>query len=133
MDTTAAETGWFSEDAATFGDRLAGAREAAGHSQAELAGQLGVKAVTVEAWENDIKEPRANRVQMLAGLLGVSLRWLLTGAGEGPDAPTEVDAIDADVEMLLSEIRKVRADMAKSSEKLGQLEKRLRGLLRANV
>ncbi|MEZ5913851.1 MAG: helix-turn-helix transcriptional regulator, partial [Paracoccaceae bacterium] len=41
---TAAESAenWYSEEAATFGDRLAAAREAAGLSQAELAQRLGV-------------------------------------------------------------------------------------------
>lgn len=127
------DTGWFSEDAATFGDRLAGAREAAGLSQADLSEQLGVKEATIDAWENDIKEPRANRVQMLSGLLGVSLRWLLTGVGDGPDAPQDVDAMDADVEKILADMRKVRVDMAKNAVKLGQLEKRLRGILRGTA
>lgn len=131
MTTTSGENGWFSQEAATFGDRLAGAREAAGLQADELAQQLGVKTVTLDAWENDLKEPRANRVQMLAGLLGVSLRWLLTGVGDGPDAPTDIDVTDADVEKILSEMRAVRVEMANNAVKLGQLEKRLRGLLRA--
>lgn len=131
MTTTSGENGWFSQEAATFGDRLAGAREAAALQSHELAQQLGVKTETLDAWENDLKEPRANRVQMLSGLLGVSLRWLLTGGGDGPDAPSDLNAADADVEKLLAEMRAVRVDMAKNAVKLGQLEKRLRGLLRA--
>ena len=84
------DTNWFSDEAATFGDRLAGAREAAGHTQDTLAKQLGVEVTSVDAWENDLREPRANRLQMLSGMLGVSLVWLLTGEGEGPEEPTEV-------------------------------------------
>ena len=38
---------WYAEDAATFGDRLAAARETAGLSQAELAERLGVKTNTI--------------------------------------------------------------------------------------
>lgn len=130
MSITTEQSGWFSEEAATFGDRLAGAREAAGLEPSELAEKLGVKLAVVEAWENDLKEPRANRVQMLAGLLGVSLRWMLTGIGDGPDAPDDLDASDADIDKILSEMRSIRVDMAQNAVKLGQLEKRLRGILR---
>ena len=34
---------WYSEDAATFGDRVAGAREQAGMTQKQLAKRLGVR------------------------------------------------------------------------------------------
>jgi ribosome-binding protein aMBF1 (putative translation factor) len=68
--------GWYDADTTTFGDRMTGAREAAGLSQAELAKRLGVKVKTIRAWENDRSEPRANRLQMLAGILGVSIMWL---------------------------------------------------------
>ncbi|MDO6589146.1 transcriptional regulator [Loktanella sp. D2R18] len=117
---------WFGEEAATFGDRLAGAREAAGLKQKTLASRLGVKTSVIEGWENDTKEPRANRLQMLSGLLGVSLSWLLTGEGEGPDAPEDATLISSDLIDLLSEIRLLRSQMSQSAKKLGQLEKRLR-------
>ena len=120
---------WYGDDAATLGDRLLAARNAAGLTQVALATQLGVKVVTLDAWENDWKEPRANRVQMLTGLLGVSLRWLLTGVGEGPDNPEEATEIPSDINGMLSEMRKLRAQIAKSSVKLGELEKRLRKAL----
>ena len=117
---------WYGEDAATLGDRLAAAREAAGLSPAQLAKQLGVKPETLEMWENDWKEPRANRLQMLTGLLGVSLRWLLTGVGEGPDNPEGGQDVPQDVLDMLSEMRALRTQIARSSVRLGELEKRLR-------
>lgn len=126
--STDSENNWFSADATTFGDRLAGAREAAGLSQEALAKKIGVKMVTIEAWENDLKEPRANRLQMLSGMLGVSLRWLLSGIGIGPDEPT--DMVPSETDHILSEIRKVRIDMAQSANTLGQLEKQLRAALK---
>lgn len=127
------ETGWYSEDAATFGDRLAGARDAAGLTQEALAAKIGVKPSVISGWENDIKEPRANRLQMLSGILGVSLSWLLTGQGEGPDGPDEDAPMSADVADLLAELRALRAQMVRSGEKLGQLEKRLRKALKEQV
>ena len=119
-------TDWFSEEAATFGDRLAGAREAAGLTQKSLAGRLGVKPSVISGWENDTKEPRANRLQMLSGLLGVSLSWLLTGEGEGPENPEDGQIISSDLVDLLAEMRLLRSQIAESGKKLGQLEKRLR-------
>lgn len=130
MTTSLQDTGWFSEDAATFGDRLAGARDAAGLSQAALAKQLGVKLSTMDAWENDVKEPRANRLQMLSGMLGVSLVWLLTGEGEGPEEPTALLTDDADIATILGHMRRLRVEMAKSAQDMGRLEKQLRLMLR---
>ena len=121
---------WFSEEIATFGDRLAGAREAAGLEQSDLAAKLGVKRQVIESWENDIKEPRANRLQMMAGLLGVSITWLLTGDGEGPTAPDDDGYLEPDVTDLLTELRGLRGEMKQSAEKLGRLEKRLRKVLK---
>ena len=41
---------WFSEDNATFGDRVAAAREALGLTQSQLASRLGVRLGTVQNW-----------------------------------------------------------------------------------
>jgi len=123
------ENNWYSDDAATLGDRLVAARTASGLTQEALATKLGVKLVTLDAWENDWKEPRANRLQMLTGMLGVSLGWLLTGVGEGPDNPEDMTEIPSDVNDMLAEMRRLRAQIARSSVKLGELEKRLRKAL----
>jgi transcriptional regulator with XRE-family HTH domain len=127
---TVTDADWFSEEAATFGDRLAGAREAAGMSQEAIANKLGVKLTTVSNWENDIKEPRANRLQMVSGLLGVSLSWLLTGEGDGPEAPIDEMPLTIDLLDLMAEMRVLRTQIAQSGEKLGQIEKRLRAALK---
>ncbi|CUH59620.1 XRE family transcriptional regulator [Thalassobacter stenotrophicus] len=124
-----AETNWYSEANATFGDRLAAARDAAGMNQAELAKRLGVKVKTLRGWENDLAEPRANRLQMLAGLLNVSIVWLLTGEGDGVDAPVEAADPNSDSRNLLLEIRQLRTEASSLADRLGHVEKRLRVLL----
>jgi transcriptional regulator with XRE-family HTH domain len=124
---------WFSADAATFGDRLAGAREAAGIKQTDLAKRLGVKVKTLRAWEEDLSEPRANRLQMLAGILNVSLGWLLTGEGEGLDGPVEHTEIPEEIESLLVEMRQMKAEMQRSAERVARLEKRMRKALEAQL
>lgn len=68
----------------TMGGRLLRARDATGLTIQELATRIGVKPSTVQAWENDRSQPRANRLQMIAGMLNVSLSWLLHGVGTGP-------------------------------------------------
>lgn len=117
---------WFSDEKATFGDRLAGAREAAGLSQEDLARRLGVKVKTIHAWEDDLSEPRANRLQMLAGLLNVSLMWLLTGKGEGVAAPEEAPPVPEDIDALLTDLRLMRAEIGRMAERMGLMEKRLK-------
>jgi len=123
-----ADEAWFTPENSTFGDRLAGAREASGMTRAELAKRMGLKVGTIQKWEEDLAEPRANRLTMLAGLLGVSLRWLLTAEGEGVDAPGR-DESAGDYAQLLKEMRQVKSDLTRASERMGVLEKRLRRLL----
>ena len=122
-------SGWFSEESATFGDRLAGAREAAKMTQEDFARRLGVKLKTVAGWEDDLREPRANKLQMLAGMLNVSIMWLLTGRGEGLDAPVENTALDPSAEKLLADLRAARSEARELADRIGLMEKRLRKLL----
>ncbi|WP_299656571.1 helix-turn-helix domain-containing protein [uncultured Tateyamaria sp.] len=119
---------WYSADAATFGDRVAGAREQAGMSQKQLAKRLGVRLATLKSWEDDLSEPRANRLSMMAGLLNVSMMWLINGEGEGLDPPVD-DPASSDLREILTEVRDMRADMLSRAEQLGRLEKKLRAAM----
>lgn len=123
---------WFGAETATFGDRCAGAREALGLSQTDLARRLGIKVKTVRAWENDLTEPRANKLQMLSGVLGVSLMWLINGEGDGIEGPLpEEVGTTPDVAALLLEIRQVQTEVDRSADRLARIEKRLRSALQA--
>ena len=116
---------WYADEAATFGDRLAAAREGAGMEVADLAGRLGVRDTTVEAWEQDQADPRANRVQMLAGILNVSLIWLLSGKGPGVPAPAEGGSDLAD---LRAEVQTLRLSVLRTADRIARLD---RAILRA--
>jgi transcriptional regulator with XRE-family HTH domain len=124
------KTDWYGPDVATFGDRVAAAREHAGLTQKSLAKRLGVQTSTLRKWEDDMSEPRANRLSMLAGILGVSMMWLINGQGEGLDAPDDADSPATDSAELLRDMSALRHDMAKQGELLGKLEQRLRKVLR---
>lgn len=130
MSDTEMHDGWYSEDTATFGDRLAAAREQAGLDQAELAKRLGVKTSVIAGWEEDRKEPRANRLTMLAGILGISLSWLMTGVGDGPDGGDDALVMAPEVTDILAQIRTTRAEITQAAEKMARLEKMLRKALR---
>ena len=121
---------WYTDANATFGDRLSAAREARGVSRPTLARRLGVAHKTVENWEEDRSEPRANKLQMVAGLLDVSLPWLLTGQGQGVTArEPRVGRDEADG--LLDGLRTARAEMQRVADRIAVLEKRLRQALSA--
>ncbi|MGH1577521.1 helix-turn-helix domain-containing protein [Planktotalea sp.] len=122
---------WYGPDAATFGDRLAAARENAQMSQAQMARRLGVKSTTLRSWEQDLSEPRANRLSMMAGLLNVSMMWLINGEGEGLEAPIAEDApMDVGVAAILRDMRDLRVTMSQSADQLARLEKRLQSVLK---
>ncbi|WP_102107554.1 helix-turn-helix domain-containing protein [Oceaniglobus roseus] len=120
------EHNWYSNDTATFGDRLADAREHVGMSQEDLARRLGVKLKTLTAWENDMAEPRANKLSMLSGLLNVSLRWLMTGEGDGLPHPDDARTMPEDVNKILTELRQTQSDLVRMADRVGRLEKRLK-------
>jgi transcriptional regulator with XRE-family HTH domain len=122
---------YYSDQSATFGDRVAAARDAVGLSQAQLARRIGVKTQTIAAWESDRSEPRANRLQMLAALLNVSMVWLMTGEGDGVASPEEPEPSEAHLQALLTEVRETRMAQMRLAERLARLEKRLRAMAEA--
>ncbi len=109
---------WYGPDKATFGDRLAAARENSNLSQNDLAKRLGVKNSTIKSWENDNSEPRANRLSMLAGLLNVSITWLISAEGSGVEAPSKLDRSADSLQEIVKELRILRLNMIKSVERI---------------
>lgn len=114
--------------AETLGDRLRAARRAAGLSRGELADKLGLKARTVKGWERNELEPRPDKMTKLAGLLNVSLKWLLTGDDadrQGPTGGAHEPAVlpDSDgLQGLLAELRAIRTEQAVLADRLARLE-----------
>ena len=114
---------YYSERQATFGDRLFAARDAAGLSQKLLASKLGVKSKTVQAWESDSTEPRANKLQMVSALLNVSMVWLMSGLGSGITPPGELSSIsNNESNTILKELREVRVSSESLTKRIKWLE-----------
>ena len=80
----------------------------------------------MRGWEDDLSEPRANKLQMVAGILNVSLTWLLNGEGDGVAGPDDESHVPADMAGILTEMRDIRSRMGRLNDRLGLLEKRLR-------
>ena len=73
-----------------------------------------------------MSEPRANHLSMLAGIVNVSMMWLINGEGEGVEGPI-LDGTDSNkLADILTEFRVLRTEMHKKAEQLGRLEKRIR-------
>ena len=121
---------WYGPETATFGDRLSAAIEKSGMTQKLVAKRLGIKLVTLKSWEQDVSEPRANRLSMLAGLLGVSVMWLLHGEGDGVEHSDKETQVPQEINDLLFEIRAVQTELLSSADKLAKLEKQLRSRLK---
>ncbi len=116
---------YFNESVATFGDRLTAAREAKGLTVDGLAEKLGVDAREVEVWETDSDTPRANRTQMLAGLLNVSIVWLISGESNGSSHVADSFERPPGVNDALGEISQLKATLSGALDKLDRLDKRL--------
>lgn len=100
----------------TLGGRISLAREAARLTMAQAARRLGVQTSSWNAWECDRANPRSNRLAMMAGLLGVSPSWLLTGVGAGP-----VERSSNEVTELLRELRAASAEAVSSQQRVEAL------------
>ncbi len=105
-------------DIDTLGGRLSRARDAKSMSVREVAGRIGVKPQTVAAWESDRSEPRANRLVMLAGFLGVTPTWLIHGVGQSPvESSADVETLG-----LTAEIRTLKEQHQQLGRRIEHLE-----------
>lgn len=100
-------------DGDTLGGRIWRARDATGLSTKELASKLGVRSDTISSWERDRAEPRANRLFMLAGVLGVTPAWLMAGIGRAPDDSTG-DASGDELRKQLDLVKKLHDQTAEA-------------------
>lgn len=89
----------------TLGGRLSTARDSAGLALADVANRIGVRKESLLSWEADRAEPRSAKLVDLAGILGVSPMWLLTGLGSGP----LVESTDLPLEALRLQVQRLTA------------------------
>lgn len=107
--------------ATPIGPRIRIARENAGMSRKQLAHGLGVDPGAIRAWERDERTPRANRLTMLAGVLNVSLSWLL----EGREDRAMSDDGDATTAEVREELEQIAGLLASAQQRLETLRARV--------
>jgi len=100
----------------TLGGRIQMAREMRGLTASQLARRAGVLPKTLANWESDRSEPRANKLQMLAGVLDVPPMWILGGDGLGFEPEFDVEIEET-------------ADVASKVQRLIKLHERMSALL----
>lgn len=98
----------------TLGARISKAREQSGMSLTTVAKLAGIKSDTLKSWEVDASEPRASKVNMLAGILGVSVTYFL--ADEGHKGELESDV--ASTEEMLSALQEQFRDLQESQQQI---------------
>ena len=113
-------------DAGTLGGRIEQARMTQGISRRQVSRLLGVKASTVANWERDRTEPRSNKLLTLAGILNVSMTWLLIGEQAGAEATPDSALLDP-LRRKLQQALAMQADLARllqeTADEVSRLQK----------
>jgi transcriptional regulator with XRE-family HTH domain len=123
--TTQDQLAQFETDATTFGGRLQAARQAKGLTVASLGEKLGVEAGRVEVWESGVEAPLPHRISIMAGMLNVSIIWLITGESNGTTHVVEAHARPTIINDTLGEIAQLKTTLLDAHAKLESLEQRL--------
>jgi transcriptional regulator with XRE-family HTH domain len=110
----------------SLGERLRSAREKSGLTAKQVANRVGVKPQSLSAWEHDQREPRANKLLMLAGILNVSVAWLLEGSGKGP----KVRSVELELEELETQITAARGQLQQIARELDATGRKVSALLK---
>ena len=96
----------------TMGERIQTARKSRGLTPSQLARRVSVKVATLNNWESDRSEPRANKLVGLAGVLGVNMIWLLEGSDDGSNMPPNVDVLEtADLQSKIVRLQSMHERM----------------------
>lgn len=103
------------------GARIAEARTNAEMSREALGLHLGVRADTISRWERGKSSPRPNHLDRVAGVLGVSLSWLVMGWGEAP-SDEELDEVREELTTVRQSLQDALAAVDRMERRLGQPE-----------
>ena len=97
----------------TMGERIASARKSKSLSVSQLARRVGVKVATLNNWEADHTEPRANKLHAISGVLSVSVIWLLESTAEGSSLPPQVEVMEtADLQSKIARLQSMHERMS---------------------
>ena len=118
----------------TLGMRLTEARDATGLTVGQAARRAGIAKSSLTNWESDRAVPRPNKLQLLAGVLGVSMTWLMTGLDRYDTvstAPSRLEKLEAKVERLSAlqrELSELSDEIARELAVIKGIDDELEGL-----
>jgi len=108
---------------AAIGTRIREARLAIGDSVDTVAARIGVEADTFASWEAGSVPLRANHLSRVAGLLSVSLSWLMIGRGPEPTGNhSELSRLRADLASARSRLDDVVNELAVLDQRLADID-----------
>ncbi|NLY78910.1 MAG: helix-turn-helix transcriptional regulator, partial [Lysinibacillus sp.] len=96
----------------TLGERLKLARERTGLKQTQVKERTNINNKTLSGYENNVSEPDAATLAILADLYGVSYKWLLTGEGSMINESNKLT--DKDSKDIAKRIQKFREEIENS-------------------
>lgn len=109
----------------TLGHRIKTRRQQMDLSTAALARRAGVTRETLAAWESGQSEPRANKLLMLAGILGTNVGWLLEGdesCGPSPSPTNDVAALREQVGQMRGLVENLSTMLESLQQRVDELE-----------
>ncbi len=118
----------------SIGLRIAEARVAVGLTIEQAALRAAIAKSTLKSWESDRAAPRPNKLQLLAGVLGVSMTWLLTGQDKYDtisDAPNRLGKLEVKVARLGAlqrEVTELSNEIARDLENMRRIDEELDSL-----
>ncbi|WP_121639663.1 helix-turn-helix domain-containing protein [Virgibacillus sp. Bac330] len=104
----------------TLGERLRKAREKKGLKQIQVKQKTNINNKTLSGYENDVSEPDANTLAVLADLYEVSYKWLLTGKGKMMEnEDTHVPLTEKDEKDIAKRMEKLKKDLMNGTDSDG--------------
>ena len=111
----------------TFGERLSTGRDIAGMDLSDLAVVTDVSESTLRSWEDDSGQIDDQSLTKMAGVLGVSAGWLLSGEGAGPKAQSAgadmINFMRWELERLMALHEETAAMIDSLHRQIGDLER----------
>ena len=101
-------------------------REEKGLSLSQAANLIAVSPSTLRDWENGKRLPRPNKLQMLAGVLGVPLLQLIDGRAGHHDPALDSDKLaqlEQRVRLLADKQRELQATASTIASEIAELRK----------
>ena len=122
-------------DQSTFAERIIEAREAKNLTVEQVAERASVTIKTLRQWEAGSTKPRSNKLQMLSGVLGVTLTWLIDGSVDhDPELarPSGLDQLELKMQrmaLLQCELQQLSHEIAEDLAAMKKIDDELESLV----